>query len=905
MVRRASVGRLLSFSCLAGLVVVSTMAMSVGCRTAARRPPEPAQPIVTPPKEELSDSEVVELKRSLERLESIIAAGRTRPGEDAGDYGTQLAEAEADALRKSHSTAYLAQRHYEAALQQYKEFEFAKAKDNLEIALKCDPNHQDAKRLLRDVQMALGERTDELAALGQDFQDRLQVLIQQTEMEVNNHFKNGERLMAEGKYTDAIAEFTKVEEKIAWNPYDIGLGDRFSKRTAEYLKVCREKSAAEQTAKKQAQLAAAEALVRAEEEKRKQAIAEHIATLMKRAIAHFDNKEYSRTEALADEVLRIAPNMREAQELRNDSLQARRVRGYADHVKLRRERWLDAVNNLKESLVPYAEDALVRYPDPAYWSRVLERAERTGVIAEEEAEDPEIIAVKNKLDTLPIDLDFADASLNDIVDFIREYAKVNIEISQEVRQDGTADKKISFQVKGLVLKSVLKILLSNYGLDYTFEGKLILITTPELAAGRPSLQVHDVRDLLRTLTDFPGPDLELKSVAEAGAGMGTAFAADEPPPPAISAEQLKKLITDSIEPASWTERQDVSCELSSNGQLLVVHTPQVQQQIRKFLDKLRSFTGNMVSIEARFLKVDDDFLEQLGFEWRSGVTDDASNLGTGAQSAQWWPNYRTDDTTGNQANDSGFWSQPGNAGGANAFGTHWSDFRFRSQMPLTDPTGNPIVGNFLSPRGGLGMVVKVVEDWGANIVIRALRKKEMAVTINAPRVTVFNTQRAHLLVAQQRAYIQDYDVQISADARAYDPIIGYIQFGLALDVRAIVSNDRKYITLELRPGMSENIMMRQLDIAQGSEPFPVWIQLPQVRLQRSMTTVRMPDKGTILIGGLKNVLDHDIEEAVPFMSRIPIVGALFRVKRRIDEKRMVVILVRAEILDTSELEEEL
>jgi general secretion pathway protein D len=862
-----------------------------------KRPVEPAQPVVTAPKEELSDSEMAELKRSLERLESIIVEGRARPT----DYSKELAQAETDADRRRQSTEYLAQGHYEAALQQYKEFEFAKAKDTLEMALRSDPNHQEAKRLLRDVQMALGERTGELAALGHDFQNRLVVLIQQTQMEVNNHFKNGERLMAEGKYTEAIGEFTKVEEKIAWSPYDIGLGDRFSKRTAEYLKVCREKSTAEEAARKQAQLAAAEAIVRAEEEKRKQAIAEHIATLMKRAIAHFDNKEYSKAEILADEVLKIAPNMREAQELRNDALQARHVKRYADHIKLRRERWLDAVNKLKETLIPYAEDALIRYPDPAYWTRVLERAERVGVIAEEEAEDPEIIAVKNRLDTLPIDLDFADASLSDIVEFIREYAKVNIEISQEVRREGTADKRISFQVKGLVLKSVLKILLSNYGLDYMFEGKLILITTPELAAGKPSLQVHDVRDLLRTLADFPGPDLELKSVSDGVAGIGAAFAPEEPPPPAISAEQLKKLITDSIEPASWTERQDVSCELSSSGQLLVVHTPQVQQQIKRFLDKLRSFTGSMVSIEARFLKVDDDFLEHVGFEWRSDPN--APPIGTPPTGAVWGPNYRFNDTTAAQPTDSGFWSQPGNAGGPNAFGTHYSDFRFRTQLPMTDSTGNPLLGNMLSPRGGLGMVVNVLEDWGANIVMRAVRKKEMAVTLNAPRVTVFNTQRAHLLVAQQRAYIQDYDVQISTDARAYDPIIGYIQFGLALDVRAIVSNDRKYITLELRPGMSENIQMRKIDIARGNEIREVWIQLPQVRLQRAMTTVRMPDKGTILIGGLKNVLDHDIEESTPFLSRIPIVGELFRVKRRIDEKRMIIILVRAEIIDTSELEE--
>ncbi|MDQ7779603.1 MAG: hypothetical protein RDV41_07820 [Planctomycetota bacterium] len=892
---------LCSFACLVALGIL--VAAHGGCITRTTQPPpqQGQQPAVEPT-EEISSEELAELKRSMERMESALASRGSRPYDvPGGDFSGHLAEAEADALRRKQSGEFLAEKHYDAALAQFKAFEYDKAKENLQIALQYKPDYPEAKELLRNVQMALGERTGELQAVGQDFQNRLAVLIQQTEMEVNNHFKTGERLMAEGKYTEAIAEFSKVEEKIRWSPYDIGLGDRFLKRTEEYLKVCREKQDAADAARRQTQLDAAEAIARTEEDRRKMALAEHISLLLKRAIAHFDSREYSQAETLAGEILKIAPNMREAQELKRDALQARHVRGYADHLKLRRERWLDVANSMKETLVPYAEDALVRYPDKIYWDRVLERAKTSGGLTQEEAEDPEVIAVQNTLETSPIDLDFADASLHDIVDFIREYAKINIEISQEVRREGTADKKISFQVKGLVLKSVLRLLLMHYGLDYTFEGKLVLITTPELAAGKPQLQVHDVRDLLRTLTDFPGPDLELKSTSDAGGGMGTAFSSDEPPPPAITGDQLKKLITDSIDPQSWTERSDVSCELSSNGQLLVVHTPQVQQQVRKFLDKLRSFTGSMVSIEARFLKVDDNFLEHVGIELRND--DNTSDLDTGANQAVWGSPFRTDDTTGAQPQDTGFWSQPGNAGGANAFGTHFSDFRFRTQVPLTDPTGNALVGTSLLPRGGMGMVVNVLEDWSANAVIRALQKKEMSTTLQAPRVTVFNTQRAHLLVAQQRAYIQDYDVQISTDARAYDPIIGYIQFGLALDVRAIVSNDRKYITLELRPGMSENIQMRQLDIAQGTEAFPVWIQLPQVRLQRAMTTVRMPDKGTVLIGGMKNVLDQDIEEHVPFLSRIPILGPLFTVKRKIDEKQMIVILVTAEVLDTGELEE--
>jgi len=80
-------------------------------------------------------------------------------------------------------------------------------------------------------------------------------------------------------------------------------------------------------------------------------------------------------------------------------------------------------------------------------------------------------------DTL-IDLDFTDDSLEDIVGFVRLYAKINIEMDALVRKQGTADKKIAFCVRGLSVRSVLRILLPEFGLTYELSDGMVVITRP-------------------------------------------------------------------------------------------------------------------------------------------------------------------------------------------------------------------------------------------------------------------------------------------------------------------------------------------------------------------------------------------------------------------------------------------
>ena len=74
--------------------------------------------------------------------------------------------------------------------------------------------------------------------------------------------------------------------------------------------------------------------------------------------------------------------------------------------------------------------------------------------------------------------------------------------------------------------------------------------------------------------------------------------------------------------------------------------------------------------------------------------------------------------------------------------------------------------------------------------IRALAVRENTSTLIAPRLTVYNTQRASMFIARQQSYVADYE--ISGDS--YDPTVR--QFLVGVPVLAL-ADDRGDATQRL------------------------------------------------------------------------------------------------------------
>jgi type II secretory pathway component GspD/PulD (secretin) len=178
----------------------------------------------------------------------------------------------------------------------------------------------------------------------------------------------------------------------------------------------------------------------------------------------------------------------------------------------------------------------------------------------------------------------------------------------------------------------------------------------------------------------------------------------------------------------------------------------------------------------------------------------------------------------------------------------------------------------LTGSGGLSAQWTFLDDTEAELILRAVRKSERVQTITAPRITVFNTERANVTILNQVSYIKDFDAEIAQAAAIVEPVVDVIQDGVILDVRPIVSADRKFITLELRPTVANLRRPIPTFVASVANGTPVTIELPQLEIQRIRTTVTIPDNSTLLLGGLKFSEERDAQSGVPFLNKIPILS---------------------------------
>ncbi len=99
-------------------------------------------------------------------------------------------------------------------------------------------------------------------------------------------------------------------------------------------------------------------------------------------------------------------------------------------------------------------------------------AQESSQPAQETEEDK---AVRNTLDRTKIDLDFTDATLDDVLGFVTEYAKVKIDVSDEARKVAGVEDPVSFQMRDSRLGSVVGLLLRHYRLRYVVEKGTIRI----------------------------------------------------------------------------------------------------------------------------------------------------------------------------------------------------------------------------------------------------------------------------------------------------------------------------------------------------------------------------------------------------------------------------------------------
>jgi len=764
-------------------------------------------------------------------------------------------------------------------------------------ALELDPDNVEAKRLLADIGALLGRPSGEYGAGAQELNRRWDIRYEQLKAEAQDSFRKAQVLLARGDYDGAIAELTITLNSIRWSPYSIdweGLDTRAEALLAEAKDGREQALEAEQRLAQERAWEELQARERANAE-RQQAL---IDALMSDAIDEFQAGNYDESQELARQVLKQDPRNEKARELSDAAFRAGRKKVREDYLVEKRERFKLWKEYLRETKIPHT--GTITPPEEEYWSRITELREGRGRLDVEDVEPPEDTRLREQLANTRIPgLAIEDEeSLDAVVDIIRTYTGLPI-VVDPAGENAAIDEGVlyTYDLKNpLTVEQALNILAADSGpeVTWTIRHEAVLLTTREKARGKPTVINHDVQDLVFGLTDFLGPRIDrlrLLDELEDDDGGGP-FGGIGERPNLIEMSSLTTLIQENVAVGSW-EDDGVSID-EGEGYVLVVHTPKVQAQVRRFLDDLRRFTSSLVTIESKFLTIEDNFLQEIGVDWRgldnpgapftdlddvtNGLEDQASqgldNLGSGADGAG-----------ASGAPSAGFFYDDGLDG----------DFKGRAENFFADA-----LGSALSTFGGITLQYTFLNDLQLSTILTAVEKSQQLQLVNDQILSVHNSQRAYVSVINQRAYVQDFDVEVAQFQSIADPQINVLTEGVVLDVRPTILHHRKYMRLEIQPTVANVVALRPFATTLGAGGSPVEFQLPELEVQSVFTTAVIPDGGSILLGGLSNIRNIERRSEVPWLGRIPLVGFFFKQEGHSDENRSLMILIRARIADVKD-----
>ena len=514
----------------------------------------------------------------------------------------------------------------------------------------------------------------------------------------------------------------------------------------------------------------------------------------------------------------------------------------------------------------------------------------------------------------------------------------------------------------VMLKSALNLILEPLHLSYVVQDEVLRITSEQVRDGDVYTKTYNVADLVIPIPNFvpsyniglPGAIREAHRVLGSGyGGLGLnqqpMMMADNQATGANSTsasvlaqmgasgmlpssmgtgpgfgpagagggsqadfDTLIELITATIEPDSWEEVGGPGAidGFPGNLSLVVSQTQDVHERIIDLLEQLRRLQDLQVTIEVRFITLNDDFFERIGVDFDF-------NINSGGP-------YNTIGEV-EEAQRNGI--TPNVVIGLDPTGTPTIDLDIPFTQGSFDATA-PVFGGF-TPDAAANIGFAILSDIEAFFLIQASQGDTRSNVLQAPKVTLFNGQTAFVSNTAQRPFVTSVIPVVGDFAAAHQPVITVLTEGTSLSVQAVVSQDRRFIRLTLVPFFSQigdvdtftfngtttsdtgtttvdpsddqgNVVNNVQQTTQGTT-----VQLPTFAFTTVNTTVSVPDGGTILLGGIKSLSEGRNERGVPMLSKLPYVNRLFKNVGLGREASSLMMMVTPRIIIQEEQEENL
>jgi len=808
---------------------------------------------------------------------------------------------------------------------------FSEAAGRFREALELAPEEAEAQRLLKHA-LALGQESAAGQRLLTKYEKDRRIKWQAVEVDMAAPLRRAGEVLAKKEKTRADFENAEAAVSTAANILE-------RNKSLPSAAVYRDKKQQIDDLRSRIRLAR-EQWVRSEEDKRRQEVAREVAlrverqrrdrlrkigTLTEQASALVAEKRFAEGLEVVQHVLKLDPNHRWASEqkmLLTQLVSMRKERGVRTDMRDEQRR---SMVDVRASEIPWYE--ILRYPTD--WREITRRRIPFGVEMAGEAEADRI--ARKKLMTRVAGLDFVGTPFGEAIEFLRTVSGANIHVNWRALEDPGIDQ--TTEVKNVKLKDVtvekaLQVILEDVApptdeLGFVVDQGVVTISTRTDLDRKTVTRVYDIRDLIVQIQDFKGPSINIGQTGtggdnnESGGGGGGLFGDTDSDTgdndnQGLSRqeliEQIIRMIQETIDPESWRGEGlpgDIGSIQELSGQLIITQTQRAHYAVSELISQLREAKALQINIEARFITVTTGFLSSIGL-------DLDVYLNTGSRLGGGWST--TDPYTGATVpglGTSGWGATPPGTDLLTPIHLNQRTFTsFTDMLGQSSPinVGTSIGSNINVP--SLSVQGVFLDDIQVNFLIEATQAHQESRSVMAPRLTLSNGQLAYVAITTEQFYVADLEPVAVENATIFNPVVASIPTGGVLEVRGTISADRRYVTLEVSPFISQlmgftNYFVTVVSTDSNGDPSTGvgLIQLPQISMQRMQSTVSVPDGGTLLLGGMKASGHLEREKGVPLISKIPILNRLSTNRGRVRDDSTLLILIKPKIIIQREEEE--
>jgi general secretion pathway protein D len=441
---------------------------------------------------------------------------------------------------------------------------------------------------------------------------------------------------------------------------------------------------------------------------------------------------------------------------------------------------------------------------------------------------------------------------------------------------------ITLNLRRVTLLDAIRYVTEVANLKYRIEENAVIITPANAVQGNVVTRLYPVQpSIVEIVTTRTATDASAQNRGEFITMGGASGVAME------QQRDMKKFFADMGVP--FPTGTSISYN-STISQLIVRNTPENLEIFERILAAL-NVVPNQVEIEARFVEVAQGDLTELGVEWLlTDAWEIANQTGTGPMSAR--PRVQMNANSG--------------VGGF----THGLRY-FTSDAGSIAPASRS-ADNASTMAGTLMSISSILTNPEMTMILHALEQRGGTDLLSSPRVTTRSGVNAQIKVVEEIIYPTEYESQSVGDmiagfggggigggvtqpTESRPPVPGSFEtreVGVILNVTPTVGPDGYTIDLTLVPEVAE--FVRWIDYG----PNGLYPILQPVFASRNVTTsIVLWDGQTVVMGGLIRDQTTSIDDRIPLLGDLPLIGYLFRSTGQSSQKQNLVIFVTARLVD--------